>query len=95
MTVAVAFYCAKCHDLISSFDNSRDPRYYHGTQTEKLRDREERNFPEVTQPVSDEAGIETLVCPTPGSELPTATVCPSSGHTSSDKERTHFWRREN
>lgn len=64
-------------------------------EAEKLRDREERDFPKVTQPVSNAAGIETLVRPTPESEPPTVTVCPSSGHTSSDKEPTHFWKREN
>lgn len=58
-------------------------------QTEKLRDREECDLPKVTQPVSDTAGTETLGRPTPESELPTVTVCPSLGHTSSDKEPSH------
>lgn len=38
-------------------------------QAEKLRDIEESDSSKVIQPVSDTAGIKTLICPTPESEL--------------------------
>lgn len=87
-TTIVTIYCPECNNLfhLLTIITIMIPIL----RMEKLRDRQKSDFPKVTQPVSDTAGTETLTCLTPESELFTLIVCPSSGHTSLDKEPPDF-----